>query len=134
MIVAGLYILFGFGFETVGKRLWIDVDGIITASTSAPFKGAPRYRTDYLIVSSDGRTQAYTAGGTDASLQRGLPVGVRLTKHRWDLGYTVDGRRIAFPMYFYVPVLAGGLVLLTLGGVQYRAASRATQSTTASIS
>ena len=120
MIAAGIFILFGFGFETVGLRLWIDVDGTVTSSTDLPDRRAARYATDYTIRGPDGHESTYTAGATDASLARSLPVGTRLIKRRWELGYFVDGRWIAFPVYFYGPVLALGFWLLVSGLLRQR--------------
>jgi hypothetical protein len=115
MIAMGLFILFGFGFETVGMRLWIDVDGTVTSSIDVPDTHSPRYITDYFIRGADGRATTYTAGATDGSLARSLPAGTRIIKRRWDLGYSVDGRWVAFPKYFYAPLLGLGLGLLVYG-------------------
>jgi len=120
MIAMGMFILFGFGFETVGLRLWIDVDGTVTSSTDLPDRRAARYATDYTISSPDGHESTYTAGATDASLARSLPLGTKIIKRRWELGYFVDGRWIAFPMYFYGPVLALGFGSLVSGLLRRR--------------
>jgi hypothetical protein len=117
MIGVGLFVLWGFGDEAVWKRLWIDVAGMITSSISVPYKGAARYRTDDVILLDDGRRQVYTAGSTDASLVRGMPVGTKVIKHRWELGYTVKGTWIAFPGYVYFPILSGAACLAGIGVV-----------------
>jgi hypothetical protein len=120
MISIGMFILFGFGLETVWMRLWVDVNGIVVSSIDVPANRPGRYHTDYVIKSADGEIRSYTAGATDATLARSLPVGTRLTKHRWELGYTVNGRWKSFPMFFYGPFLALGLWLLIAGIIRRR--------------
>ena len=114
-LFAGLFILWGFGVHTVWARLTIDVHGVVTSSIDDPSRGAPRYATIYTILSDDGRTTQYVAGPTDASLARSLPVNSRVDKDRWHLDYSVNGRRVSFPIGFYAPIIALGLGALAVG-------------------
>lgn len=115
LIVAGLWVLWGFGYQTVLNRLLIAENGVITASVDAPYKGAPRYASYYTIRSEDGHELSYTAGATDASLERSLPVGTRLRKNRWELGYEINGRQVSFPTGFYGSILVAALVAVVVG-------------------
>jgi hypothetical protein len=72
------WVILGFGFVTIGGRLWVKVDGVIVSSRDIPGTGRPRYSTEYMILGADGEKQQYTAGATDASLPRSLPVGTHL--------------------------------------------------------
>src|SRR5258706_3593359 len=111
-----LFIIWGFGYETVWQRLVTEVDGVVVATRDSPSPGAPRYATHYVIRASNGKAHAYTAGATDADLERSLPVGTRISKRRWELGYTQDGRWIRFPIAFYVIILVGAACMLAWCG------------------
>ncbi|MGH6818057.1 MAG: hypothetical protein ACREC1_04720 [Methylovirgula sp.] len=115
LILAGLWIFWGFGYQTVLARYLIHVNGVVVSSFDVPSKGAPRYGTDYVIRSPDGHEVRYTAGATDASLERSLPVGTRIRKVRWELGYEVDGRWVVFPVAFYSIILAAAFIALGYG-------------------
>ncbi len=101
LIFLGLFIIWGFGWETVGHRLWTNVNGIIITSRDVPSKGAPRYATEYTLKGDDGNETIFWAGPTDGSLARSMPVGTRILKKRWNLDYERDGNRIGFPYGFY---------------------------------
>jgi hypothetical protein len=75
-IIFGLFFLWGFGWDTVGRRLWTDVNGVIVDSRDVPSTGAPRYATEYTVRSVDGKETVYWAGPTDGSLPRSMPVAV----------------------------------------------------------
>ena len=93
---------------TIG-RLLIDVDGVIVAREMTT---GYRRAAIYSINGSSG-TRTYAAGATDASLPRDLPIGSHLTKHRWELGYTLDGQRVSnFPITFYGVSFGIGVSLL----------------------
>jgi hypothetical protein len=115
MLCAGFWILWGFGYQTAWRFFQNSVEGIIISSSDTPSRGAPRYATKYVIRSEDGREQSYTAGPTDASLDRSLPVGTRLRKDRWSFSYEVNDRRVWFPIWFYGVLLIGGAVMLCTG-------------------
>jgi hypothetical protein len=109
LIFFGLFILWGFGWQTVGCRLWTNVDGIIVASRDVPSKAAPRYATEYTVRNVDGKETVYWAGPTDGS----LPTSIR--KKRWHLDYERDGKREVFPYIFYGIVLGIALGMLVWG-------------------
>lgn len=101
LLYFGLFILWGFGYETVWRYFVTEVDGVVVSSRDSPSKGAPRYSTHYLIRGDDGREQTYVAGATDGSLERSLPVGTRIRKKWGELNYEVDGTRLQFPWIGY---------------------------------
>jgi hypothetical protein len=105
-LAMGLWILWGFGYETIWQRLMLQIDGIVISSIYTPRLGASRYLTTYAIRGTDGRIASYIAGPTDASLGRSIPVGSRIRKEIWQLGYTINGRWIAFSVGFYILTLA----------------------------
>jgi hypothetical protein len=109
-IVFGLFILWGFGWETVGRRLLMNVDGIIVASRAVPSGG-----TKYIVRRADGSEQVIWAGASDASLPTSMPVGTRIRKEPWHLDYERDGRRESFPWVFYSSVLGIALSLVVWG-------------------
>jgi hypothetical protein len=117
-ILFGLWILWGFGWNTVEERLRIEIDGIIVASRDVPSAGAPRYATEYTVRFADGRERVYWAGATDASLPRGMPVGTHIRKERWHLDYERDGRTEGFPYIFYSITLGIALGSLVWGIVK----------------
>src|SRR5713101_5616535 len=97
LIVFGLFILWGFGWDTVGRRLQIEFSGIVVASRDVPSTGAPRYATEYTIRGPDGKEQVFRAGPTDGSLPRSMPVGTNIRKERWHNDLERDGRREGIP-------------------------------------
>jgi len=120
LIVFGLFILWGFGWDTVGRRLQIEVSGIVVASRDVPSTGAPRYATEYTIRGPDGNEQVFWAGPTDGSLPRSMPVGTNIRKERWHLDFERDGRQEGFPYIFYSIVLGIALYLVVWGIVILR--------------
>ncbi len=112
-LLIALWIGWGFGLNTVGKRLWAELDGVVISSQDVPPTRDARYRTDYVLRSSDGREHSYVAGATDASLPRSLPVGTHLVKRKWHLDYVQNGQTIDdFPISMYAIVIAIGLTCL----------------------
>lgn len=108
-----IYILWGFGYETVVARLRIEVDGVVVSSLDSPSKGAPRYATEYVVRGPDGRDQQYVAGATDADLPRSMPIGTQIKKLRWHLYYERDRRVVRdFPVAFYSAILGVALSFL----------------------
>jgi hypothetical protein len=126
LLVFGLFILWGFGFSTIGLRLYLELDGDVVSSHDRSAKGAPRYVTEYILRASDGSEFFYAAGPTDASLPRSLPVGTHLTKRRWRLDYEKDGQTIDdFPITFYAIVVGIGLALILWSFLAFRDQRRA---------
>ena len=114
-ICTSLWILWGFGWDTVGRRLWTQVDGIVIASRDVPSTGAPRYATQYVVRSHDGDKQVFWAGPTDGSLDRSMPVGTQIRKERWHLDYERDGQTEGFPVIFYGVMLSLAVGLMSRG-------------------
>jgi hypothetical protein len=116
LILFGLFILWGFGWETIGHRLLTNVDGVIVASRDVPETGAPRYATQYTVRGPHGDEQVFWAGATDASLPRSMPVGTRIQKRRWHVEYERNGARVGFPeIYFYGAISACGFGMAVWG-------------------
>ena len=115
LIFLGIFILWGFGWETVGVRLRVEVDGVVIASRDVPSTGAPRYATEYTVRNADGKEQVFWAGATDGSLARSMPVGTRIRKERWRLDYERDGQQEGFPYLFYGLILSIGLGIFARG-------------------
>jgi hypothetical protein len=107
LAVWSLWIIWGFGFYTLGTRLWAQLDGVVIASRDFPSTRGPRYVTEYVVRGPDGRESLYTANSTDSTLPRSMPVGTSLKKKRWHLDYERDGQRISdFSLSFYAGILA----------------------------
>lgn len=109
-ILFGLFMLWGFGWETVGRRLMTSIDGVIVARRAVPSGG-----TEYIVRRDDGSEQIIWAGASDASLPTSMPVGTRIRKKPWQLDYERDGRRKSFPWVFYSSVLGIALSLVVWG-------------------
>jgi hypothetical protein len=120
LVCVALFILWGFGYETVWDRLTADIDGVIVSSRDVPSKGAPRYATEYVIRGPDGQAHTYVAGPTDSSLERSMPIGTRVHKERWKLGYERDGHQVSFPIEFYSAILGIALACLLWAVLQWR--------------
>ena len=104
-LIAAIWILWGFGYQTLWQRLTIQLDGVIVSSRDVPAKGAPRYATEYVVRDANGQEHRYIAGATDASLERSMPAGTRIRKGWGRLGYEADGRWIEFPVAAYSAML-----------------------------
>jgi hypothetical protein len=121
LLVFGLFIIWGFGFSTVGLRLILELNGVVVSSHDRSAKGAPRYVTEYILRGDDGREFSYKAGPTDASLPRSLPVGTRLLKRKWRLSYEENGQIMDdFPTSFYAIVVGIGLALILWSFLLFR--------------
>jgi hypothetical protein len=99
--IGALWILWGFGFQTLWARYTTAVEGTVISSQDVPSKGAPRYTTEYVVRGADGHDYQYVAGATDASLERSIPVGSHVQKKWGQLGYELNGRWESFPVYAY---------------------------------
>jgi hypothetical protein len=116
LLLFSLWILWGFGYETVGKRLMLQVDGTVLSKRDMPYPIAPnRYSTEYLVQRRDGTNQIFVAGPTDASLPRNIAVGTTLRKLRWHVNYESDGYWVNdFSVPFYSAILFAGVIGLGL--------------------
>ncbi len=113
-LILAVWIIWGFGFQTVGARLTTELDGLVVSSQDVPTGRGPRYSTEYTLRGPDGGQQVYVAGPTDASLPRSLPLGTYLRKKKWSLSYTENGRIVNdFPILFYILTL--GMAIGCLG-------------------
>ena len=122
LIVAGLYAIWIFGCETVWPRWLTEVRGTVVASDDEYSPIAPaRYGTRYTLRADDGREIHYTAGATDASLARSFPIGTRIDKEKWQLGYQVNGRWVPFPVVPYLLTLGAALIALLVGAYRWPA-------------
>jgi len=108
-IVFALFILWGFGWNTVGRRLLTSIDGVIVVRRVVPSA------TEYTVRGDDGSEKVFRAGATDASLPGSMPVGTRIRKKLWHLDYERDGRRESFPWIMYSSVLGIALSLVVWG-------------------
>jgi len=126
LIVFGLWILWGFGYETLYPRLVTDIEGTVVSVKDIPYAPAPaRYGTEYIFRNSGGRTSQYTAGPTDASLSRSMPVGTYIRKQRWHFSYERNGQQVDdFGLYFYVALLA-----IAVGSLVWGARLKSNQAT-----
>jgi|SRR5271155_3095329 hypothetical protein len=120
LICFALFILWGFGYETVGLRLGIALDGVVISRQELPRNWYTHGTgTAYVVRADDGTDQSYVAGATDGSLPRSLPLGAHVTKRKWELSYLLNGKRVEdFPVMFYAVVLAGALVCLVWSALQ----------------
>ena len=103
LIGVALWIVWGFGYETVWQRLALELDGTVIARREIPPSWATHgTATAYVVRGADGRDHDYVSGATDASLPGNIPVGTTIEKHRWALSYSLNGVRIEdFPTDFY---------------------------------
>jgi hypothetical protein len=124
MVVFGAFILWGFGHGTVWPRLTLAVDGTVTARTDTPSRGAPRFVSAYTLRSPGGTEFTYVAGATDAALARGESVGTVIQKRKWQLGYTLNGKWMAFPVLFYGVALSIGAAMFVYGASRLVASRR----------
>ena len=117
LFVFGLWILWGFGYETLWARLMTDVEGTVVSAQDTPSPLAPaRHGTEYVVRSPDSRNIIYIAGATDASLPRNIPVGAYIKKQRWHLSYERDGQKIDdFSILFYAAILSAAVGSLVWG-------------------
>ena len=117
LIVFGMWILWGFGFESLGRRLMTSVEGTIISSQDIPYPLAPaRHGTEYTLRTPDGSNVPYVAGATDASLPRNIPVGTYIKKQRFRLSYERNGQEINdFSLPFYAAILSAAVACLVWG-------------------
>jgi hypothetical protein len=120
-----LWILWGFGLQTVWERYTTELEGVVVSSHDTPSKGAPRYATEYVIRDASGHDIHYGAGASDASLERSIPVGSRIEKKWGQLGYELNGQWRSFPVAFYSAALGAACFVLVMAAfVQWRSKQR----------
>ena len=110
-LIVGIILVVMSGSEIYG-RASVEVNGkIVNKEVVCQQPNNNRCVANYLISSDLGKNQSiYSAGPTDQSLLRDLPVGTVLKKKKWELVYEVDGKTIDdFPITFYVGLIAIGL-------------------------
>lgn len=107
-----LWLLWGFGFQTLWVRYTTELEGVVVYSHDTPSKGTPRYATEYVIRDASGHDADYVAGATDASLDRSIPVGSRIEKKWGQFSYELDGQRRSFPVAFYSAIMGVAVFVL----------------------
>ena len=114
LLLLALGIFWGFGYETVAKRLFSQVEGTVISRRDIADSATPRrYSTEYIVCGLDGQNHSYVAGPTDASLPRTIPVGANVKKLRWHWSYEQNGQLTdQFGWVFYGVVLAMGALSL----------------------
>ncbi len=116
LIVWSLWMLWGFGYQTVWLRLVTECEGIVTSSQDIPPTRGPRYATRYMVLGLDGQSHICTAGPTEASLPRSMPVSTRIKKQRWHLGFERNGQQVNdFSVFFYSLILMFAIASLFWG-------------------
>lgn len=125
LLIPAIWIFWSFGFQTVGERLWTEINGTIIESHDLPNTNVKGYVTQYIIREEDGQKKTYTTGPNDASLPKGFPLGTKIIKLRWHLSYEKNGHTVAdFPIGFYSGMfgIAAGFVLWSF--LQWRSVHR----------
>jgi hypothetical protein len=114
LFVFGLWIIWGFGYQSLWKRLVTNVEGTVVSVRDIPSPLAPaRHGTEYAIRTADGNNISYTAGATDASLPRSMPIGTTIEKKRWHFSYERNGHKVEhFNVVFYVVTLSAAVGVL----------------------
>ena len=110
-------VLFSFmACSEIYSRAEIDVEGqVLSIESKCQEPQHNRCVSTYVLASKNGLHSSYSAGPNDASLQRNVPVGAYLVKHRWHLSYSIDNQEIDdFPIGFY-----GGLFALSIVAVLF---------------
>jgi len=96
----------------MSDRLLTEVDGKIIERNDA--NGYNRPGAIYTLSHPNGESKTYVTGATDATLPGTFNVGDYLSKNKWQLSYSVNGRNISnFPLIFYGIVSGFGFSLVT---------------------
>ena len=108
-LAVGALLCIFFGANEITQRMLVEIDGTIISSQATE---GPRSATTYVLRSADGQQREYVAGPTDRSLPRHLPVGARISKHRYELSWRFNEQKVDdFPIAFYLGAcLLGGLL------------------------
>lgn len=113
MILMSIYEVYG--------RAEIEVDGVIIKSEIVCQQpNNNRCVTNYLVKQILGERQTiFSAGPTDLSLPRDLPIGTALKKEKWKLNYELNGKTINdFPVYSYVGMFVIGIISFAIWFMQ----------------
>lgn len=107
-----LTIVFG---NLLGSRALLEVSGTVTARHESHARSGMWIH--YAVATAGGAVDVRTDGVW--GIAGNLPVGTHLEKHRWELGYRVNGREVDdFPRgnsaAYVVPILIMGAVALLL--------------------
>jgi hypothetical protein len=116
LIIAAIWIYWGFGYETVWQRLTVQLDGVVVARQEV--STSSRRGTIYVLRGPDGSDQEYVAGATDASLSRDMPIGTIIKKRKWELSYEKNGVLVDFPTYAYSAIFGIAFACLFWAGLQ----------------
>lgn len=116
-LLMSLFVLWGFGYETVGLRLGIALHGVVVKRQVIPRTWASHGTgMVYVVRGSNSVEQTYIAGATDGSLPQNIPLGAHIVKHKWELSYLLNGRRVHdFPIIFYTIILGGAMIAMIWG-------------------
>jgi hypothetical protein len=116
-----LFLLYGFGYETLYQRLIAQAEGVIVSSRDVHAANNPRYITEYILRAPDGHETKYVAGSSDASLPQSMPVGTTIIKRKWHLDYERDGEQVSdFPAALYALTLGAALAGLVWSILLFR--------------
>jgi hypothetical protein len=112
--IAAFLLMFS-GVELYGRAA-IELDGtVVSSNTSCMQPQNNRCATEYIVESTNRARTMYVAGSTDKALQRWLPVGTRIVKHKWAFAYSVNGKPIDdFGLAGYLCIFAFGLCVSRL--------------------
>jgi hypothetical protein len=111
-----------FGGSQIYQRATIDLNGsIVSSETRYVPTDHNRCITQYIVEQSDHSHTIYVGGSSPQSLPCGLPVGTAISKTKWSLSYSVNGRRVNdFSTGFYVGVIVIGLCSIGWWRLLYR--------------
>src|ERR1017187_5142 len=77
--------------SSILERAEIEVDGqVIWAETTCDQPYNNRCVTRYVLRTRTGSQVLYAAKPGDSSLPRRLPSGTWITKHKWDISYSIN--------------------------------------------
>ena len=110
LILLGFVFAVGTASEIYGRAV-IEVAGHVAAEeTKCQEPQHNRCVSIYVLRAGDESTTAYSAGPTDQSLRRYLPVGTTIEKHKWKLTYRINGAEVDdFPLFFYCGIFGLGV-------------------------
>lgn len=110
LTLLGVLLAVGAASEIYGRASINVVGQVATDETRCQKPQHNRCVTSYVLRAVDGSTTAYSAGPTDHSLRRYLPVETTIEKHRWQLTYRVNGVEVDdFPILFYCGLFWSGV-------------------------
>lgn len=109
-VVLGTMLTVGSASEIYARASINAVGQIVTNETKCQEPQHNRCATIYVLRALDCSLTTYSAGPTDHSLRRYLPVGTTLEKHEWQLTYRINGREVDdFPTSSYLGLFLSGV-------------------------